>query len=493
MRARSSPRSQLGERGLRRRRARDGSRCRRGRARSSRRRGRASGGAWRAPPPGPGPSRSRCRRRARWRSRSGSRRHASARRGRRSGAAPRRRTARASGRGAWDRSWARTRTRSSTPRRGSRASPGARPATTVAVEAFDHAAHGDRSRHGGRLPVGLPGELSMSEMPDVLRLHADGVARRAAVIVDAAGGARPSATTFAELNAAREPARARSGRARARSAGDRLVWCGPNSLEVIVDDPRGPEGRPGRGAAVVPVHRRGDAVRHRQLRRDARGRRRRAGAARRRGPRPAARRSGTVVVFGGDVARRAARRGTTSLRRRSPTTSPAAARTTSRRRRRADDLHVGHHREAQGRAAHHDRPRRSCFALLGELGLRFGDEVHLTTGPLYHSGPLAFASLAHTLGGADRGAAQVRRRPRGCASSRSTGSPTRSPRPTQLKRIVSLPAGRARSAPTCRRCAAWSRTPRPCRTRSSRRSSRSSATGSSSRSTARPSSASSRC
>src|SRR5206468_7909503 len=37
-------------------------------------------------------------------------------------------------------------------------------------------------------------------------------------------------------------------------------------------------------------------------------------------------------------------------------------------------------------------------ALLGELGLVPGNEVHVTTGPLYHSGPLAFAVISHTLG-----------------------------------------------------------------------------------------------
>ena len=37
-------------------------------------------------------------------------------------------------------------------------------------------------------------------------------------------------------------------------------------------------------------------------------------------------------------------------------------------------------------------------ALLGELGLIPGGEVHITTGPLYHSGPLAFAVISHTLG-----------------------------------------------------------------------------------------------
>lgn len=39
-------------------------------------------------------------------------------------------------------------------------------------------------------------------------------------------------------------------------------------------------------------------------------------------------------------------------------------------------------------------------SLATALRLRAGEEVHLTTGPLYHSGPLAFANLAHTLGGA---------------------------------------------------------------------------------------------
>ena len=40
----------------------------------------------------------------------------------------------------------------------------------------------------------------MTEMPDVLKLHADGSPDKHAVIVDASHGARPSVTTFAELN-----------------------------------------------------------------------------------------------------------------------------------------------------------------------------------------------------------------------------------------------------------------------------------------------------
>jgi acyl-CoA synthetase (AMP-forming)/AMP-acid ligase II len=42
--------------------------------------------------------------------------------------------------------------------------------------------------------------------------------------------------------------------------------------------------------------------------------------------------------------------------------------------------------------------RTLVFALLAELNLLHENSVHLTTGPMYHSGPLAFASLSHTLG-----------------------------------------------------------------------------------------------
>jgi acyl-CoA synthetase (AMP-forming)/AMP-acid ligase II len=78
------------------------------------------------------------------------------------------------------------------------------------------------------------------------------------------------------------------------------------------------------------------------------------------------------------------------------------------------------------------------LALIGELRLRPGEEVHITTGPLYHSGPLAWASLTHTLGGtvvvmrrfdAERWLELVRRY-------RVTNTFSA---PTQLKRIVSLP------------------------------------------------------
>jgi acyl-CoA synthetase (AMP-forming)/AMP-acid ligase II len=78
------------------------------------------------------------------------------------------------------------------------------------------------------------------------------------------------------------------------------------------------------------------------------------------------------------------------------------------------------------------------IALLQELRLRPGEEVHITSGPLYHSGPLAWAVLTHTLGGsivvlrhfdAEGWIDLVRRH-------RVTNTFSA---PTQLKRIVSLP------------------------------------------------------
>ncbi|MDQ1511046.1 MAG: long-chain acyl-CoA synthetase, partial [Actinomycetota bacterium] len=82
--------------------------------------------------------------------------------------------------------------------------------------------------------------------------------------------------------------------------------------------------------------------------------------------------------------------------------------------------------------------RQIVFALLAELNLLHENAVHLTTGPMYHSGPLAFASLSHTLGApivvlrkfdAARWIELVKEH-------RVTNTFSA---PTQLKRIVSLP------------------------------------------------------
>jgi acyl-CoA synthetase (AMP-forming)/AMP-acid ligase II len=80
----------------------------------------------------------------------------------------------------------------------------------------------------------------------------------------------------------------------------------------------------------------------------------------------------------------------------------------------------------------------TVLLLLDAIGLRPGEEMHLTTGPLYHSGPLAWMSLNHTLG-----CPVVVMRSfdpvewiRLVSEHRVTNTFSA---PTQLKRIVSLP------------------------------------------------------
>jgi acyl-CoA synthetase (AMP-forming)/AMP-acid ligase II len=82
--------------------------------------------------------------------------------------------------------------------------------------------------------------------------------------------------------------------------------------------------------------------------------------------------------------------------------------------------------------------RNLVFALLAQLRLLHENSVHLTTGPLYHSGPLAFASLSHTLGAP----IIVLRKfdpVRWIALVKEHRVTNTFSAPTQLKRIVSLP------------------------------------------------------
>src|SRR5205085_1166562 len=82
--------------------------------------------------------------------------------------------------------------------------------------------------------------------------------------------------------------------------------------------------------------------------------------------------------------------------------------------------------------------RELVLALLNELDMRFGEEVHITTGPLYHSGPNAFAVLSHTLGGTVviLRKFDAREWVRLVNQHKVTSSFSA---PTQLKRIVALP------------------------------------------------------
>ena len=117
-----------------------------------------------------------------------------------------------------------------------------------AVEAFDDAARDEASarpeisvrhtvrvgsdRASGRSQGEPDHDCDATSAPDVLAVHAQAQPDKVAVIVDASGGARRPTTTFAELNAMvnRLANGLYDGGAR---AGERLVWCGPNSLEVL--------------------------------------------------------------------------------------------------------------------------------------------------------------------------------------------------------------------------------------------------------------------
>src|SRR5262245_5015862 len=72
----------------------------------------------------------------------------------------------------------------------------------------------------------------MTAAPDLLTAAAEARPDGIAVVVDDSGGARPSTTTVAELESLAN--RLANGLAGAGTPGERLVWCGPNSLEVLV-------------------------------------------------------------------------------------------------------------------------------------------------------------------------------------------------------------------------------------------------------------------
>jgi acyl-CoA synthetase (AMP-forming)/AMP-acid ligase II len=234
----------------------------------------------------------------------------------------------------------------------------------------------------------------MSAMPDLLRLHAEAAPERTAVIVDASGGARPAAMAFGDFNALVNRL-ARALQALGMHRGERLVWCGPNSLEVMATLHAGRKA----GLVAVPLSYRfnADEMQYVIDNSDATlvvvdaEQAPLVAAIRDRIPKVRA-----VVAFGGavpagcedweavlsaqsseepelEVVERPTPVGAQMIYTSGTTGKPKGAlRTTT------DPKVVG--------------------ALLGELGLRPGDEVHLTTGPLYHSGPLAFALLNHTLG-----------------------------------------------------------------------------------------------
>ncbi len=268
-------------------------------------------------------------------------------------------------------------------------------------------------------------------MPDPLTMHAEAIGASPAVIVDAAGGSRPSVTTFGELDAQVNQL-AHGMLALGAKARERLVWCGPNSLEVLVTI------HAARKALLiaVPLSYRftADEMAYVIDNSDATlvviDAEQAPLLASVRDQLPKVR---DVIVFGGDVPEGFKSWDDTLAGQ--PAHAPEAASGDG-----AGSAMIytsGTTGKPKG-ALRTQTDVETVLTLMSEIGLRPGEEVHLTTGPLYHSGPLAWASLNHTLGCP----VVVLRRFDPVAWLRLVkehGITNTFSAPTQLKRIVSLP------------------------------------------------------
>jgi len=263
---------------------------------------------------------------------------------------------------------------------------------------------------------------------------------KVAVVVDASGGATASTTTFAELNMLVN--RLGNGLLAAGAhSGDRLVWCGPNSLEVIATIHAARKCN----LVAVPLSYRFNAEEMQYVidNSDATvvvvDAEEASLVASVRDQLPKVH---TVVVFGGPVPDASGFRGWDDVCADQPDSEPAVVATSEAG---AAMIYTSGTTGKPKGALRTRTDRQIVFALLDELRLLHENSVHLTTGPLYHSGPLAFASLAHTLGAPIvvlrkfdpvRWIALVKEH-------RVTNSFSA---PTQLKRIVSLPDTELRKA-----------------------------------------------
>jgi len=272
---------------------------------------------------------------------------------------------------------------------------------------------------------------------DLLTQHAHAHGAKAAVIVDAAGGGRPSATSYADLEVlANQLAHALLTLGARRS--DRIAWCGPNSLEVVATIHASRKV----GLTSVPVSYRFNADEMRYVidnsdatvvvvdaeQADA--------VASVLDQLPKVR---GVLVFGGDPP--AGCTAWDALLTQQPDSpfeeqevDPATGSTG------ATMIYTSGTTGKPKGAMRSNTDAGAVGAMLERLNLLAADPVHLTTGPLYHSGPLAFASFAHAVGGT----MIVLRKfdpvawLRLVKEHRVTDTFSA---PTQLKRIVALPPG----------------------------------------------------
>jgi len=271
---------------------------------------------------------------------------------------------------------------------------------------------------------------------DLLTQHAQAIGSNAAVIVDAAGGGRPSATTYAELEQLANRLAHALGALGARR-GDRIAWCGPNSLEVVAVIHASRKA----GLTSVPVSYRFNAPEMQYVidNSDATvvvvDAEQAASVASVLDQLPKVR---GVVVYGGDVP--AGCEAWDDLLRRQPDTPPAEDADPAAASTGATMIYTSGTTGKPKGAMRTSTDPGAVGAMLERLDLLAPDPVHLTTGPLYHSGPLAFASFAHVVGGT----MIVLRKfdpvawLRLVKEHRVTDTFSA---PTQLKRIVALPPG----------------------------------------------------
>jgi long-chain acyl-CoA synthetase len=273
----------------------------------------------------------------------------------------------------------------------------------------------------------------MAQPLDALAVHAQNAPDKVAVVVDASGGATPSVTTFGELNA--QVNRVAHGLLDAGArTDDRLVWCGPNSLEVLVTIHAARKCN----LVAVPLSYRFNAEEMQYVIDNSDAtvvvvdaeQAPLVASVRDRLPKVRA-----VVVFGGNVPAGSGFLAWGEVCVGRPDTEPEILATSEAG---AAMIYTSGTTGKPKGALRTRTDRQIVFALLDELRLLHENSVHLTTGPLYHSGPLAFASLAHTLGApivvlrkfdAARWIELVKEH-------RVTNTFSA---PTQLKRIVSLP------------------------------------------------------
>ena len=277
----------------------------------------------------------------------------------------------------------------------------------------------------------------MTDMPDVLKLHADGTPDKHAVIVDASHGARGSVTTFAELNSLVNRL-AHGLWDRGAQPGDRLVWCGPNSLEAIAVIHAARKA----GLVAVPLSYRFNAEEMQYVIDNSDATLVVADAqyaplvAEVRAELPQVTACVGFVATEEPIELPAGFVPWSEVLDGQPDEEPAAIDASAVG---AQMLYTSGTTGKPKGALRTTTNAEIVFALLGELGLQFGNEVHITTGPMYHSGPLAFVAINHSMGCP----VIVLRRfdPSAWLTAVKLHRVTNTfSAPTQLKRIVSLPA-----------------------------------------------------